>query len=187
MTQEELAQALYVSRTAISKWESGRGYPSIESLRQISAFFGVSMDELLSSEQMLSLAESETQKKLQCACRMLMGVMDVLAVLLIVLPLYPHPAEGAVYAVNLFDYREIPAWSRRMHWALLLSLTGIGAAQIALARLKIEKGQRAAVVCSMALSVAAVLFLALTREAYAIVVAFLLLVVKAMLLWMSRA
>ena len=74
-----------------------------------------------------------------------------------------------------------------MHWALLLSLTGIGAAQIALARLKIKKGQRAAAVCSMALSVAAVLFLALTREAYAIVVAFLLLVVKAMLLWMSRA
>ena len=27
LTQEELAEMLYVSRTAISKWESGRGYP----------------------------------------------------------------------------------------------------------------------------------------------------------------
>jgi transcriptional regulator with XRE-family HTH domain len=39
MTQEELAEALYVSRTAISKWESGRGYPSIDSLKEISRFF----------------------------------------------------------------------------------------------------------------------------------------------------
>lgn len=34
LTQEELAEALFVSRTAISKWESGRGYPSIDSLRK---------------------------------------------------------------------------------------------------------------------------------------------------------
>ena len=32
LTQEDLAEKLYVSRTAISKWESGRGYPNIESL-----------------------------------------------------------------------------------------------------------------------------------------------------------
>ena len=31
LTQEELADKLYVSRTAISKWESGRGYPNIDS------------------------------------------------------------------------------------------------------------------------------------------------------------
>ena len=35
MTQEELAEALFVSRTAISKWESGRGYPGIDSLKAI--------------------------------------------------------------------------------------------------------------------------------------------------------
>lgn len=33
LTQEELAEKLFVSRTAISKWESGRGYPSIDSLK----------------------------------------------------------------------------------------------------------------------------------------------------------
>ena len=38
LTQEELAEKLFVSRTAISKWESGRGYPSIDSLKEISRF-----------------------------------------------------------------------------------------------------------------------------------------------------
>ena len=50
LTQQELAEALYVSRTAISKWESGRGYPSIDSLKEISGFFSVSIDDLLSGE-----------------------------------------------------------------------------------------------------------------------------------------
>ena len=35
LTQEELAEALYVSRTAVSKWESGRGYPGIDSLKVV--------------------------------------------------------------------------------------------------------------------------------------------------------
>ena len=51
LTQEELAQALYVSRTAVSKWESGRGYPNIDSLKALSKFYSVSIDELLSSEE----------------------------------------------------------------------------------------------------------------------------------------
>ena len=44
LTQEELAEALFVSRTAISKWESGRGYPSIDSLKQIANYFSISID-----------------------------------------------------------------------------------------------------------------------------------------------
>ena len=33
LTQEELAEKLFVSRTAVSKWESGRGYPNIDPLK----------------------------------------------------------------------------------------------------------------------------------------------------------
>lgn len=55
LTQEELAEALFVSRTAISKWESGRGVPNIESLKAISKFFSVSIDELLSGEEILKI------------------------------------------------------------------------------------------------------------------------------------
>ena len=64
LTQEELAEALFVSRTAISKWESGRGYPSIDSLKEISRYFSVSIDELLSGDQLVLIAEKENKSNL---------------------------------------------------------------------------------------------------------------------------
>lgn len=61
LTQEELAEALFVSRTAISKWESGRGYPNLDSLKQISRYFSVSIDELICPEEIISAAKEEKQ------------------------------------------------------------------------------------------------------------------------------
>lgn len=48
LTQEQLADMLFVTRTAISKWETDNGYPSIDSLKAISNLFGISIDELIS-------------------------------------------------------------------------------------------------------------------------------------------
>ncbi len=50
LTQDELAQKIYVSRTAVSKWETDNGYPSIESLKQLSNLFNVSIDNLISDD-----------------------------------------------------------------------------------------------------------------------------------------
>ncbi len=61
LTQEELAKALYVSRTAVSKWESGHGYPSIDSLKAISEFFNISIDELLPGRELLDAAHKTRQ------------------------------------------------------------------------------------------------------------------------------
>ncbi|MBQ9773999.1 MAG: helix-turn-helix transcriptional regulator [Clostridia bacterium] len=48
LTQDELAERIYVTRTAISKWETDKGYPSIDSLKQLSSLFGISIDALIS-------------------------------------------------------------------------------------------------------------------------------------------
>ena len=82
LTQEELSQALYVSRTAISKWESGRGYPSIDSLKEISSFFSVSIDELLSGDKLINIAEKENLSNIQSICDMIFAVIDVMAFML---------------------------------------------------------------------------------------------------------
>ena len=65
LTQDELADKVYVTRTAISKWENDNGYPSIESLKQIATLFKTTIDELISEEDIkhkedLSLKNSKT-------------------------------------------------------------------------------------------------------------------------------
>ena len=50
MTQEEFAQQLKVSRQAVSKWESSKGYPEIEKIIYICNYYGVTMDELFAEE-----------------------------------------------------------------------------------------------------------------------------------------
>ena len=50
MTQEEFAAQLRVSRQAVSKWESSRGYPEIEKIIYICNRYGTTMDELFADE-----------------------------------------------------------------------------------------------------------------------------------------
>ena len=50
ITQEAFAQQLNVSRQAVSKWESSRGYPEMEKLLYICRHYGVTMDELFADE-----------------------------------------------------------------------------------------------------------------------------------------
>ena len=183
LTQEELAEILFVSRTAISKWESGRGYPSIDSLKSISNYFSITIDELLSGDKLLSLAEKENKTNVRRMCEILYGMMDVLSIILIVLPLYPKTVEGYVYAVSLIDYMEKTTFYSLLHWILFLMLFLIGTIKIVLIKIKTEKYHKSTTYISIGLSILIVLFLAICREAYAIIVTFLLLVMKTLLLF----
>lgn len=102
MTQEELAAALYVSRTAISKWESGRGLPSIDSLQVISRYFSVSIDSLLSTDEVLAIAGEDSRRQKKRFFSLAYGLLDCGAALLLILPLFGQQAEGVV--------RTVPCW-----------------------------------------------------------------------------
>ena len=183
LTQEELAEALFVSRTAISKWESGRGYPSIDSLKEISRYFSVSIDDLLSGEQLIFIAEKENKSNLNSVCDMLLGFVDLFSLMLIFLPLYPKPVNGYIYSVNLFGYVDSNTFIIRIYWALFISLTIAGIVKILMVCFKVEQGKKIITSLSVGLSIIAVLFLAMAREPYAITVMFLLLLIKGGLLY----
>lgn len=182
LTQEELAENLFVSRTAVSKWESGRGYPGIDSLKEISRFFSVSIDNLLTAEKAISLAEKENRENEKRMCDLFLGIADVFYFMLIFLPLYSNPVGERIFAANLFVYLEKTSFNHMVYWALFGALVVCGAAKIVLVCLKKQKGQKCLTALSAALGIITVLLLIMTREVYAVSVAFLLFIIKGILL-----
>lgn len=63
LTQEQLAEKIYVTRTAVSKWETDRGYPSVDSLKLLSDIFGVSVDSLISRDDIKNKQSLEKKRK----------------------------------------------------------------------------------------------------------------------------
>ena len=185
LTQEELAQASYVSRTAVSKWESGRGYPSIDSLKAISAFFSVSVDDLISGEKLIDIAEKENKSNIRSVCDLLFGIADFMALTLVILPLYPNSIAGEVYAVDLFAYTQVSPLILLFHWVLFGLLFAAGCVTITMALMKNEKGRKAVTAASVGIGIVTVFFLALTREPYATAMAFALLLIKGVMLLRS--
>lgn len=55
-TQDELAQKLAVSRSAVAKWESDRGMPDVTNLKMIADVLGVSVDYMLDDGNALNLS-----------------------------------------------------------------------------------------------------------------------------------
>ena len=119
LTQEALAQALYVSRTAVSKWESGRGYPNIDSLKAIAKFYKVTVDELLSGEELLTIAQEDTRQKQVRLRALVYGLMDCSAIMFLFLPVFAQRTEGVAQACSLLNLSGISAWLKILYFAAI--------------------------------------------------------------------
>ena len=62
LTQDDLANKLYVSRQLVSKWENGIGTPSIETFVDMSKLFGVSIEEILCTNDKVEIDEENIFK-----------------------------------------------------------------------------------------------------------------------------
>ncbi|MGG0123391.1 helix-turn-helix domain-containing protein [Bacillus paranthracis] len=63
-SQSDLAEKIHVSRQSVSKWETGKNYPSIEIIIHLSNLFGITIDELLRSDEELTQKVIEDSKQL---------------------------------------------------------------------------------------------------------------------------
>ena len=182
LTQEELAAHLHVSRTAVSKWESGRGYPNIDSLKAIAVFFSVTVDTLLSGGEVLTIAEEEGRQKEGRLRDLVFASLDCSAILFLFLPLFGQKAEGAVHAVSLLALTSPAPY---LLWAYALFVAGmilLGLLTLLLHdRPSLWAARKHAV--SLLWNAAGALLFINSQQTYAATLLFFFLIVKALLLF----
>ncbi len=118
LTQEELAEALFVSRTAISKWESGRGYPSIDSLKEISRYFSVTIDDLICSDEMITVAENDKKEFVSKYVSLICNALDILLAILLFIPVFGN-GIGSPETVSLFGLTGISLWVKTVFFVII--------------------------------------------------------------------
>ena len=180
LTQEQLAARLYVSRTAVSKWETGGGSPNLDSLQAVARLFDVSVDDLLSSDDLIVLARDERRSTAGSSGMLSFGLIDVLAVVFAFIPLYGVDDGSFVRMANLADYGASVDFgaSFAVMAAAVVSLMFVGAVEIVLAAAGSRRAARIVALVGFAVQALAVVLFASTMQPYATTLMFVLLLAK---------
>ena len=186
LTQEELAEKLYVSRTAISKWESGRGYPNIESLKAIAKFFSVTVDELLSTDEVLTIAEEDSKRKEKHFRDLMYGLLDICIAMLLFLPFFAQKADGTVQGVSLIALDGVQPYLKIAYLVVVILMIAMGILILALQNCQRAAWIKSKTIISLMLGAIAVLVFMISSQPYAAVFAFALLAIKAFMLLKRR-
>ena len=182
LTQEELAESLFVSRTAISKWESGRGYPNIDSLKAISRFFGVTVDELLSGDELLEIAEEDTKRKEKQFRDLIYGLLDLSVAMLLFLPLFSTKTNGVIESGSLITLDGIQPYLRIAYMVVIIATALVGVLTLAIQNCKARVWIKSKSVISLIFGMILVLLFIVSSQPYAAMLAFVLLVIKSSML-----
>ena len=182
LTQEELAEQLYVSRTAISKWESGRGYPNIESLKAIAKFFGVTVDNLLSTDEVLTIAEEDSKQQQKRFRDLMYGLLDLSISMLFFLPFFAEKADRAIQSVSLIALGSVQPYLKTAYFAVVALMIITGILILALQNCQAMAWVKIKTTVSLVLGAILVLLFMISSQPYATVFAFALLAIKALIL-----
>ena len=181
-TQEELAQKLYVSRTAVSKWESGRGYPNIDSLKAIATCFSVTVDDLLSCGEVLSLAQEEHKQKQMRLRDLVFGLLDISTAFFFFVPWFGQTVDGVLQEVPLSALTAVAVYMRVAYWGVVMLLVLMGVLTLALQYVHHTVWQRCKTPASLLIGGVGVAVFILGSQPYAAAFLFLFLMIKTFLL-----
>ena len=108
ISQEELAEKIYVTRQSISNWENGKTYPDIHSLLLLSSLFGISLDQLVKGdiEVMKEVIQKEEIEKMNRYGRIYTVMLIVTAIsavpLFMWLGVWAFVPWGIIWAISMY-------------------------------------------------------------------------------------
>ena len=175
LTQEELARYLFVSRAAVSKWESGRGYPGIDSLKAIASFFSITIDELLSGSETLAAAEESSHRPFPS---LLFGLLDLSSTLFFLLPLFGQRTDGILRSASLLSLSGTEPYLKTAYFAVIIGMIVSGALILVLRKCREIFWIQNRGSLSMALNAAGALLFILSRQPYPAAILFFFLIFK---------
>ena len=178
LTQEELATNLYVSRTAISKWEAGRGYPNIDSLKAIAEFFSVTVDKLLSPDEILTIAEADNKRKETHFRDLIYGLLDISIAMLFFLPFFASNLNGEIQSVSLIMLDGVQPYLKIVYITVVALTVAMGILTLALQNWQAVLWLKCKSVLSLALGAVSILLFIISQQPYPAVFAFALLAIK---------
>ena len=182
LTQEELAEVLFVSRTAVSKWESGRGYPSIDSLKAISKFFGITIDELLSGDELLIIAEKDNEQKANRTRDLVFGLLDISVAAFFLLPFFGQKSNGILQEVSLLSLTVIAPYLRTAYLFVVIGTAIFGILTLALQKCQQLFWVRNKSRISLILNAIGVSLFIIGTQPYAAILMFIFLIIKGLML-----
>ena len=186
ITQEDLASFLFVSRTAISKWELGRGYPNIESLKALSKFYAVSIDELLSGDELLTIVEENTRQREKHYRDLVFGLLDTSVSMFFFLPFFGQNADRGIQAVSLLSLSGISPWLKCCYFTSVIGMTLWGIVILTLQNCNHSLWLQYKSRVSLVLGGLSVLLFIISQQPYAAAFLFVFLAIKVLLLYKKR-
>lgn len=186
LTQEQLAEKVFVSRVAVAKWESGRGYPNLDSLKMIAKVFNVSIDDLLSSEELIDIAEVQTNNKGKILRTLVLGITDVMAALLFVIPMFANRFEDQIEIVTLQNLTQASVYIR-ISFSILIGLSLLyGILELVFQNYQTQIKQKVELILSGAFSSLGIMFAALSNQPNICIFFFVLFLAKILVVLRTR-
>lgn len=182
-TQEQLAENIYVSRVTVSKWETGRGFPNLGSLQQLAALFSVTVDDLLSTDELVTIVQDQVRNTKDHFSSLIFGILDFLVILLLMLPVFNDTNSTSV---GLFAFSPVAPFIQPLVIAIVSFLALFGVAELALQQRLSQPKNLAVQMLSLFLSLVLLVLFLVIRQPYGGVYVLSLLVGKSFLLMKRR-